>query len=406
MKIAMISEHASPLACLGGIDAGGQNVHVAALATALAERGHQVVVYTRKDEASLPDRVALAPGVAVEHIAAGPQRRVARDEIFPYMDAFAVQLNRRWRLAPPEVVHAHFWMSGLAALNASLPLGIPVVQTFHALGTVKRRWQAEADTSPSERICVERRLARLVACVIATCSDEVSELSTMGADRRSIDIIPCGVDLSLFTPAGPSEPARRRNRILTLSRMVPRKGIDDVIRSLAQLPDTELLIVGGPDAADLDTDAEARRLRALAVECQVAERVLLTGRMPHAALPALIRSADVVATVPWYEPFGIVPLEAMACAVPVVASAVGGQLDTIVHDQTGLLVPPRDPDRLAAVLAELLADPERRRRMGQAGRRRVEDRYSWPLIAHATERSYARVLASGLSPLSSVEASQ
>src|SRR3954470_22219983 len=176
MRIAMVSEHASPLAVLGGVDAGGQNVHVAALAAALGRLGHEVVVHTRRDDAALPRRVPLAPGVEVDHVDAGPPSEVPKDELLPYMRAFGDELREAWGEDPPDVVHAHFWMSAIAALRAAVPLGIPVVHTFHALGTVKRRHQGAEDTSPEGRLALEREICRRVDRIVATCSDEVFEL--------------------------------------------------------------------------------------------------------------------------------------------------------------------------------------------------------------------------------------
>jgi D-inositol-3-phosphate glycosyltransferase len=402
VKIAMISEHASPLATLGGVDAGGQNVHVASLAAALADRGHQVVVYTRRDSEELPSRVVCRPGVEVEHLVAGPAEPVNKDALLPHMAAFAVQLYRRWRLDSPDVAHAHFWMSGSAALEAAAPLDIPVVQTFHALGSVKRRWQVTADTSPAERIGTERRLALSVDRVIATCADEVAELQLMGVAESTVDVVPCGVDLTMFRPSWPRRPGRR---IVALSRLVPRKGIDDIVRALPCVPDAELIIAGGPAANELQTDPEVGRLRALASACRVADRVAIVGRVGRRDVPALLRSADVVATVPWYEPFGIVPLEAMACGIPVVASAVGGHIDTVAPGRTGLLVPPRAPVELAAALRSLLDDPARCRAMGSAGRAWVTERFSWAGVAAQTERSYRAVLAARVAPSLAVEVS-
>src|SRR3569833_3871176 len=153
MKVEMVSEHASPLARVGGPVAGGLNVHVGALAVALARRGHEVGVLTRRDDAHRPTVVPFAPGVTVEHVPAGPPRRVPKDRLLAYMNEFSDALSRRRLTRPPDVVHAHFWMSGLAALDAARDRRIPVVQTFHALGNVKRRYQKEADTSPESRIC-------------------------------------------------------------------------------------------------------------------------------------------------------------------------------------------------------------------------------------------------------------
>ena len=394
MRVAMVSEHASPLATLGGVDAGGQNVHVAALSAALARRGAEVVVYTRRDDPDLPPRVAAARGVTVEHVDAGPPEAIPKDELLPHMDEFGARLRRSLRLDPPDVVHAHFWMSGRAALAAARPLGLPLLQTFHALGVVKRRHQGAKDTSPPERLRTEAVLAREVDGIVATCSDEVFELVRMGADLRRTAVVPCGVDLRQFRPDGPVAPrGRAGRRLLVVSRLVERKGVGDVVAALARLPDAELVVAGGPPAAGLAGDPEARRLAGLAERLGVADRVRLLGRVAPCDLPALYRSADLVVNVPWYEPFGIVPLEAMACGVPVVASAVGGLVDTVVDDVTGVHVPPRQPGRLAATVAALLADPERRATLGAAGARRARRRYGWDRIAASTLEVYAGVLA-------------
>jgi glycosyltransferase involved in cell wall biosynthesis len=390
----MVSEHASPLAVLGGADAGGQNVHVAALSAALARRGAEVVVHTRRDDPSLPARVEAAPGVVVEHVDAGPAAPIPKDDLLPLMDEFAVRLWRSFQTDPPDVVHGHFWMSGRAALAAARPLGIPVVQTFHALGVVKRRHQGARDTSPPTRVREEAVLARDVDRIVATCSDEVFELVRMGADLRRVAVVPCGVDLSLFRADGlaaPRSPARYR--LLVVSRLVERKGIGDAVLALAGVPGAELVVAGGPPAAELASDPEARRLTALAARAGVADRVRLLGRVGRGELPALYRSADLVVNVPWYEPFGIVPLEAMACGVPVVASAVGGLVDSVVDGITGAHVPPRRPRVLAEALAGLLADPDRRAALGVAGARRARRRYGWDRIAGSTMDVYAGLLA-------------
>jgi D-inositol-3-phosphate glycosyltransferase len=207
----------------------------------------------------------------------------------------------------------------------------------------------------------------------------------MGANQRSLKVVPCGVDLERFTPNGPREERRSNHtRIVTLSRLVPRKGIADVVEALVAVPGAELVIAGGGESADLLTDPEAQRLSALARELGVADRVYLRGRVERAAVPALLRSADVVVCTPWYEPFGIVPLEAMACGVPVVVSSVGGLVDTVVDGVTGLHVPPQSPVRLAHALQSLAADPERRAMLGTFGVERVRARYSWSRIAAET----------------------
>jgi glycosyltransferase involved in cell wall biosynthesis len=402
MRIAMVSEHASPLAVIGGVDAGGQNVHVAALSSALARSGHEVTVYTRRDDPDLPARVPLAPGVEVVHVDAGPAERVPKDDLLPFMPALAKGLAADWERVQPDIVHGHFWMSGVASLDAARrvlsPRPLPVVQTFHALGVVKRRHQGAADSSPAERERLEPWVGRTVDGVLATCSDETRELLALGVPGASIAVVPCGVDIDRFRPAGPAEPRGRPHRILSVGRLVQRKGVDLVITALARLAaegrtDVELVVVGGSGGtSDIRDDPEVRRLEELARQLGVADRVHIRGQVPQAELPRLLRSADAVVCAPWYEPFGIVPLEAMACGVPVVVSAVGGLTDSVVHGETGLHVPPRDPDAIASALTALFDDAPLRRRLGRAGRRRTESRYSWDRVAADTADAYRQTI--------------
>ncbi|PRX96175.1 glycosyltransferase [Allonocardiopsis opalescens] len=406
MRIAMVSEHASPLAALGGADAGGQNVHVGALATELGRRGHRVTVYTRRDDPGLDREVPYAPGVAIRHVDAGPPERLPKDELLPYMAGFGAELAKDWAADPPDVAHAHFWMSGVAVREGARELGIPMVQTFHALGTVKRRFQGDGDTSPPERIGLERAVGEDFAAIIATCRDEARELRSMGIPRRRTSVVPCGVDLSRFTPDGPVARRGERPRILSIGRLVPRKGVDTLVRALAAVPEAELLVAGGPPKDELDGDPEVARLRRCAEAAGTAGRVRFLGQVPRPQVPKLMRSADVVVSVPWYEPFGMVPLEAMACGVPVVASRVGGHVDTVIDGLTGTLVPPCRADELARALRTLLSDPCRLESLGIAAADRAAARFSWERVAAQTEEAYQRAVewrAEGPPPSGGVE---
>jgi glycosyltransferase involved in cell wall biosynthesis len=389
----MVSEHASPLAALGGAECGGQNLHVAELSAALARAGHEVTVYTRRDDPDQQPCVDTGQGYRVVHVPAGPAAPVPRDELVPYLGEFGDFLTESWRYRPPDVVHAHFWMSGLVCALAAQRVGVPIVLTYHALGVVKRRHQGSVDTSPAQRVRVERLIGRKAATVIATCSDEVTELVRMGLPRSRVAVVPCGVDCELFTPHGPRWPRAKAQRVLSIGRLVPRKGLDDAVQAMAGVPGAELVIAGGPPYAQLDEDAEVRRLRALARDLGMADRVQFTGQVSRTHLPGLIRSADVVVCVPWYEPFGISALEAMACGRPVLAAAVGGLIDTVVHGLTGEHVPPRRPEALAAALRSLLADPLRRQAYGVAARDRTLARYTWDRVAADTLRVYENVTA-------------
>ena len=395
MRIAMISEHASPLAPLGSVDAGGQNQHVSELAGALAEEGHEVRVYTRRNSPDLPGEVPLRPGVTVEHVPAGPAAPLAKDELLPYMGIFGEWLLGRWRDGSwaPDVVHAHFWMSGLAALTARSRFPVPVVVTYHALGVVKRRHQGSADTSPRQRIGYERVLGRQADAVIAQCSDELDELVNLGVPRERIALIPSGVDADHFNPRGPVAPRTAAPRILCVGRLVERKGYADVIRALPGIPGAECVVVGGPPADELDADPVAAKLRTLAGATGVADRLTLVGGVRRQELPAWYRSADVLACPAWYEPFGLTPLEAMACGVPVVAYGLGGFTDTVVDGVTGHLVPPRDPHALATTLRRLLREPSRRMAYATAAVDRARSCYSWRRTAEQLTRLYARLAA-------------
>jgi len=328
---------------------------------------------------------------------------VPKDELLPHMPELASGLAQHWRADPPDVVHSHFWMSGVATLDAVAALPDdpevappPVLHTFHALGVVKRRHQGTADTSPAEREWLEPRVGRQADTVIATCSDEAFELRALGVPSSRIAIAPCGVDLAHFAAEGDTEPKGARHRVLSVGRLVPRKGVDLVVRALATLTewgvdDVELVIAGSDGTAEVDP--EVARLSALAQQLGVADRVRFRGQVSRDRMPALLRSADAVVCAPWYEPFGIVPLESMACGTPVVASAVGGLIDSVIDGATGLHVPPRDPDAIAAALQDLLGDEDRRRAWGRAGRARVESRFSWERVAAQTERIYGMTQA-------------
>jgi glycosyltransferase involved in cell wall biosynthesis len=384
----MVSEHADPLATLGDVDAGGQNVHVAELSAALVRAGHEVIVYTRRETDDQEPEVQAPAGYRVVHVPAGPARQLPKDDLLPHMDAFGDYLAEDWARRRPHLAHAHFWMSGLATLRGAAGYRVPTVQTYHALGVVKRRHLGSEDPSPPSRIELECRIGQRMDRIVATCSDEVFELIRLGVPRSKITIVPCGVDLDLFSPVGPVLERRLPHRIVTVGRLVPRKGFDTAIRAVSQVPDTELIIAGGPADGKFDHDPEAARLRRLADELGLADRVVLAGQVNHAEMPALLRSADAVLCTPAYEPFGIVPLEAMACGRPVVASAVGGLTDTVLDHTTGFLVPAGDPAAAADRIRQLISDPVRREAFGTAGLDRVRSRYSWDRIAADTLRAY------------------
>ncbi|MCU1346526.1 MAG: putative glycosyl transferase [Acidimicrobiia bacterium] len=387
LKVALVSMHASPLAPLGGVDAGGQNVHVGSLAKSLAALGCHVTVHTRRTSPDARRHVAMGPGIVIHHIDAGPATDLRKEEASEYLDEFAAGLNEAWGANAPTVAHAHYWMSGVAALEPARVNHLPLVQTFHTLGSLKRRHEPDALSISNRREHAERLLTERAAHIVVTSDHETTELIALGANRDRITVIPSGVD-ERFTTWGPQAPrAKHIPRVVSLGRLVARKGVDDAIRGIACHPTAELVIGGGPKPEEFDRDADVVRLRNLAGELKVADRVHFAGGLDRDAAAALVRSADVVVCPPWFEPFGIVALEAMACGVPVVATEVGGLVDTVVHGDTGILVPPRRPDLLGAAMKDLLDDPAQRERLARAGTRRSR-RYRWERIASDTLSVY------------------
>ncbi|HWP17980.1 MAG TPA: glycosyltransferase family 1 protein [Burkholderiaceae bacterium] len=393
LKIALISEHASPLATLGGVDAGGQNIYVAHVARCLASAGHQVDVLTRRDDPLLPTVVHLRPGLRVVHIDAGPPTFVPKEQLLTHMPQFAAECERLCRnTGGYDVIHANFFMSGMVALHLKHALGVPFAITFHALGLVRREHQRQADAFPEERIEIERQLVEEADCIVAECPQDRADLVRLyGADERRMVMVPCGFDPAEFSPMDRRQARRELGLdpeefiVLQLGRMVPRKGVDNVIRSLAHLPEdvpARVLVVGGEsEEPDERATPEIGRLRGIARELGVERQVTFTGRRQRADLRRYYCAADVFVTTPWYEPFGITPLEAMACGTPVVGSAVGGIQYSVVQGVTGYLVPPRDPQALAERLAWLHANPELARALGRAGVRRARSQFTWERVA-------------------------
>ena len=383
MRIAMVSLSASPLAALGGADGLGPGIEVGALSLALGARGHEVVVHTRRAEAELPAQVRLGPGVTVHHVDAGPQRPMAPVDLVPFMPRFASELAQRWLSQPPDVAHAHHWDSGVPATEAAAAARVPVALTFHALGS------PAAGGGASSRMDRERQLARHMDRVLAASRAEERELLLMGTPPDRLVVVPQGVNTTQFSPHGP-EAVRGswRHRLLSLCELTSEGGVDDAIRMLAQVPGAELVIAGGPPAADLDRDPDVARLRVLAGQLEVGDRVSFLGAVPRGDRPALIRSADVVVCLPRYQLSVPVALEAMACGRPVVAGASGGLLDVVDDGVTGLLVEPQAPSAGALAVRRLLAAPGLRHAMSESARSRAEVAFDWRHVAHAVEEVY------------------
>jgi glycosyltransferase involved in cell wall biosynthesis len=409
MKIALISEHASPLAVAGGVDSGGQNIYVAHVAAELGRLGHRVDVYTRRDATDLAATVPIGPRVRVVHVPAGPATDVPKESLLSFMGDFADFMahsfeRERRRGDGYDLMHANFFMSGMAALAVKETLRLPLVTTFHALGKVRRLHQGTADGFPDERFAIEEALVENSDCVIAECPQDSEDLQTLyNGDPERIAVVPCGFDAREFRPleraaarAALGHP-RDEFAVLQLGRLVPRKGIDNVIRGVSHLrrrygTSARLYVVGGgSDLPDEAVTPEIARLRRVAHEEGLAANVVFVGRRPRHALHLYYSASDVFVTTPWYEPFGITPVEAMACGRPVIGANVGGIRTTVVPGKTGFLVPPRDPVALAGRLQQLASRHDLAERMGRAGRKRALAHYTWAGVARDLSNVYERV---------------
>jgi glycosyltransferase involved in cell wall biosynthesis len=401
MKIALVAEEASALTSPLGSGPASQETRIAALAEELARQDHDVTIYARKDAADLPDEDKLPGGVRVEYVTAGPAEPLADEAVLPHIQAFAAGLADAWDRDQPDVVHAIGWTGGLAALAGTRDRSFPVVQTFHSLRTAERRhhigrdgaaWPAGA--APEAETGSRHRLERAVACsadaVIATSSDELQDLTSLGVPRTSVRVVPFGVDPERFSADGPVAPRGERPRLIAVATHLRRDGLETAVRALAEIPDAELLIVGGPARPMLRRDETCCDLARLAGSLGVSDRVKFAGQVSQDDMPALLRSADLMIDVSWYEPFGMACLEAMACGTPVIASAVGGHRDTVVDGTTGVLVAPGQPAALARRIRRLLASPMLLEGYGIAAADRAQARYSLDRVARETVAVYER----------------
>jgi D-inositol-3-phosphate glycosyltransferase len=404
-RIAFISEHASPMANLGGVDTGGQNVYVAQLAKHLAGQGYLVDVFTRRETEDVDDVVEWAPGVRVVHVTAGPASIIIKEDILQYMEEFKNNMvnfiiNQHLHYS---LVHANFFMSAQVAMGIKKELDIPFVVTFHALGHVRRIHQAEKDKFPAERLTIEEEAVKQADYVIAECPQDMDDLiNYYNAPEDKITIIPCGFSATEFYPIDKivarkiADLPQNEHIILQLGRMVPRKGVDNVIRALGKVKGTakpvRLVIVGGEcEELEEETCPEFARLMTIARENGVETSIIFAGRKNRDQLKFYYAAADVFITTPWYEPFGITPLEAMACGTPVIGSNVGGIKYSVAEGQTGLLVPAEAPDELANKVALLLNDEDLRNQMSRNAVKRVNTYFTWARVAEQVHDLYKQL---------------
>jgi D-inositol-3-phosphate glycosyltransferase len=404
--IAFISDHASPLADLGGIDTGGQNVYVGQLCRFLADQGYRIDLYTRWEDPARQRVVNWLPNVRVIHVKAGQVDVRPKEELLPLMDEFRENMLAfiREEKLNYELIHAHFFMSALVASKIKQILGIPYTVTFHALGYIRQIHQGANDKFPAERIAIEKDVARQADSVIAECPqdrDDLIRYYNVPADK--ITIIPCGFSEEEFYPVEKKEAREKLNLhpdeaiLLQLGRMVPRKGVDNVVKAVGKLKANgkkiKLVIVGGEcDEPDAAHNPELARLQAIAQDHGVLDAVHFAGRKGRDQLKYYYSAADLFITTPWYEPFGITPLEAMACGTPVIGANVGGIKYSVVDGETGALVTPEQPGELAFKITELLADQGRLQQLGQNALNRVRRYFTWSQVAEKVNKLYGAIL--------------
>jgi len=397
-RIAVISAHTSPLAPLGYRETGGMNVYVRELSREMGRRGYQIDVFTRRAEPDSPSVVHAGPNVRVVHLRAGPDVAEGRRQLYNHLRNFEDDLLafQRAEGISYDIIHSHYWLSGLLGLRLRQRWGTPLVNMFHTLSELKRRANGGSD-EPAGRIEVERRVAREADVVVCASEHEKRALVDIyGAPEDRIAVVPCGVDLGRFRPLD-KETARRslglngERMILFVGRMEPLKGLDILLGAAAHLDDEpafRVLVVGG----DGNGSDELSHLRHLSADLGIADRVDFMGPVGHDKLPLYYNAADVCVVPSYYESFCLVALEAMACGTPVVASRVGGLSVTVRDGETGYLIPRPCPQPFAERVAMLLADEELRRSFGKTATESVSG-FGWDNVADAIEGIYGRLLA-------------
>jgi D-inositol-3-phosphate glycosyltransferase len=403
LRVAMLSIHTCPLAALGGKETGGMNVYVREVSRELGRMGVAVDVFTRSQNSSIPRVVQLGEGARVIHLPAGDEAPMARERVYDHLDEF-VDGVEAWRIAGSidyDLIHAHYWLSGVAALTLKARWSAPVLQMFHTLGRLKNRVaRSAAELEPLVRLEEETRIVSGADRIVAANVVERAELlRDYGAHASRIATIPCGVDTDLFRPGDRAEARRglgldERPVLLWVGRIAPIKGLDTLLDAVARLSATgqspRLLIVGGE--ADEPANGHEASLRRRIERLRLEDTVRFIGPQPQSVLPVYYVAADVTVLPSYYESFGMVALEAMACGSPVIASRVGGLVTTVRDGVTGFLVPDSDVPALAERIESLIADPELRWRVGREGVRWAAQ-HRWPCVAEAVCREYASLEA-------------
>ncbi|WP_420643370.1 glycosyltransferase [Candidatus Leptofilum sp.] len=408
-RIAMLSVHTCPLAMLGGKKTGGMNVYVRDFSRELGHQGILVDVFTRSQDDCVPRIVHdLGSGGRVIHIPAGPEKPIPVDQVANFLDeftanvlTFAASENIQY-----DLIHSHYWLSGLVADKLRDAWQIPIVHMFHTLGHMKNQIaQSDSQRASKARLAGEYKVMELADKLIAaTPAEEAQLLELYDADAAKIAIIPPGVDLERFQPIA-KDVAKKRvgipcgdTNILFAGRIEPLKGIDTMLRAMALiqkrrpevLENACMAIIGGDPWAD-DLDDEMARLQQLRHDLDIHDLVTFLGAKDQEILPNYYAAAEMVVMPSHYESFGMVALEAMAMGTPVIASEVGGLAHLVKHRTTGYHVPSRDPEVLATRIYELLANKDCRQLLGQQAREYAK-RYAWPNIVNRMMAVYEELL--------------
>lgn len=400
IRVAMLSYHTCPLATLGGKDTGGMNVYVRDLTRQLGAMGVHVDVFTRSQDEHVPHVLHdLGYGNRVVHVPAGPEVPLPKEELTRYIPQFVqgIQKFGEEKGQVYDVIHSHYWMSGLAGESLQSAWNAPLIQMFHTLGQMKNRVaQSRSEKEGPYRVEGEQQVIQKADRIIAATMAEQAQLQFLYTiDSRKIVIIPPGVDTSRFYPI-PGDEARavigvppEQRMLLYVGRIEPLKGVDTLIQAIARLRQDGLLeryphylaIIGGdPDVSPEEMTAEMTRLQHLCKRLGIGEEVLFLGKRSQDTLPYYYSAAEVVVVPSHYESFGMVALEAMACGTPVVASQVGGLAFLVQDGVTGFVVPDGEPDALCSSLVRLVKNPELRAQMGWNAAAYARD-YAWEKIA-------------------------
>lgn len=410
-NIAMLSYHTCPLATLGGKDTGGMNVYVRELTRYLGMAGVHVDVFTRSQDDHVPHILHdLGYGNRVVHVPAGPEVPLPKPELSGYIPQFVEGILEfaHGKGIQYDLIHSHYWMSGLAAGALKERWGAPIVHMFHTLGLMKNRIaRSQVEMEGPYRTDGERQVLKLADRIIAATPAEEAQLEFLyHANTSRVITIPPGVNLSRFYPIPPDEAKAvvgiptDGEMILYVGRIEPLKGLDTPIHSIAHILRTGslaccphyLAVIGGDAAASPEAmNAEMARLQALTRDLGVDDLVLFLGKRSQDSLPYYYSAAQVVVVPSHYESFGMVALEAMACGTPVVASQVGGLAFLVQDGITGYVVPNNEPTVLAERLAYLVSNPEIRRQMGRQASDYARS-YAWELITARIMKVYSELL--------------